>query len=283
MIQVRDLQKNYGDKAALQGITFEVREGEIFGFLGPNGAGKTTTLKILSGQLLPSYGEASIFGKDVIKESGFIRPQMGIVPESANLYERLTVGQNLDFFCRLFDCDRSQVDIYLEQVSLLKEKNTPVKKLSKGMRQRVLLVRALLHNPKVLFLDEPTSGLDPASANEIHQLLLKMNRENGMTIFLTSHNMEEVEKLCHRIAFLNSGSIVAMGEPDELKLKYTNRKMRVLIADGGKMVEEILAIEGTASAERLAEWVRQGKVQAIHSCEPTLAEIFMKVTGRELA
>lgn len=283
MIEVRQLKKNYGEKQALQGISFEVKQGEIFGFLGPNGAGKTTTLKILTGQLTPSEGAARIMGKDVLQDRETLRPEMGFVPEKTNLYERLTIGQNLEFFARLYGSDLKQVSYFLEQVGLLKEKNTPVKKLSKGMKQRVLLVRALLHNPKVLFLDEPTSGLDPASANDIHSLLSKLNKENKMTIMLTSHNMEEVEKLCHRVAFLNSGNIVAAGTPDELKLKYTNRKMRVLIQVASQQEEHILDLEGAASAERLANWMREGKVLSVHSLEPSMAEIFLKVTGRELA
>lgn len=283
MIDVKNLKKNYGEKQALQGIDFEVNSGEIFGFLGPNGAGKTTTLKILTGQLTPTEGTAWIMGKDVLHDRDVLRPELGFVPEKTNLYERLTIGQNLEFYARLYGADLQRVNYFLEQVGLLKEKKTLVKKLSKGMKQRVLLVRSLLHNPKVLFLDEPTSGLDPASANDIYKLLTQMNEENKMTIMLTSHNMEEVEKLCHRVAFLNSGSIVATGSPEELKLQYTNRKMRVLIEVAHQREEHILDLEGSASAEKLAEWVKKGQVLSIHSLEPSMAEIFLKVTGRELA
>lgn len=282
MIEVRGLKKHYGEKQALQGIEFEVKAGEIFGFLGPNGAGKTTTLKILTGQLIPTAGTAMIMTRDVLQERDLLRPELGFVPEKTNLYERLTVGQNLEFFARLYGVGIERVNYFLEQVGLLKEKNTSVKKLSKGMKQRVLLIRALLHNPKVLFLDEPTSGLDPASANDIYKLLNKLNQEEGMTIMLTSHNMEEVEKLCHRVAFLNSGSIVAKGTPDELKLQYTNRKMSVLVEINHQREEHILDLEGAAAADQLATWMRAGQVLSVHSLEPSMAEIFLKVTGREL-
>ena len=171
MIEVNSLIKSYGDKRALKGISFQVREGEIFGFLGPNGAGKTTTLRILTGQLKADSGEAKIMDLDVMKGAKELHSHIGVVPEETNLYERLTIGQNLDLFCRLYGCDIKQTDYYLERIGMLKEKNTQVKKLSKGMKQKVLLVRALLHSPKILFLDEPTSGLDPASADTIHRIL----------------------------------------------------------------------------------------------------------------
>lgn len=281
MIAVKSLGKCYGVKKALKGVSFEVKAGEIFGFLGANGAGKTTTIRILTGQLLPTNGEARIMDRDVIRDRLYIQKKMGVVPEKTNLYERLTVGQNLEFFCRLYESESKNIDSYLEQVKMFKEKNTQVKKLSKGMKQRILLVRALLANPRVLFLDEPTSGLDPNSANQIHQILQGLNAE-GMTILLTSHNMEEVDKLCHRVAFLDRGSIVAAGDPEELKLKFTNRTMRVLIEGSEGLREEYLDMTGEESSVKIAGWIREGKVKSIHSCEPTLADIFMKVTGREL-
>jgi len=281
LIEVRHLKKSYGNKEALKGIDFRVEAGEVFGLLGPNGAGKTTTIKILTGQIQPSSGEARVLGKDAMKQKEEIKLHMGIVPEKANLYERLTVRQNLELFCRLYGCDLGQVDSYLEKVHLMNEKNSPVKKLSKGMKQRVLLIRSMLHQPKLLFLDEPTSGLDPASAEQIHKLLLELNQK-GMTILLTSHNMEEVEKLCDRVAFLDEGTIKAMGTIEELKLKYASRKMRVWIEGENGIEEKLMDMDGRESAACMEEWIRQGKLRSIHSCEPTLADIFVKITGREI-
>ncbi|MCX7747138.1 MAG: ABC transporter ATP-binding protein [Clostridia bacterium] len=281
MIEVKSLKKTYGNKDALRGISFDIKQGEIFGLLGPNGAGKSTTLKILTGQLLPSYGEAKILGMDTIKERNKLYSNIGVVPENANLYERLSILQNLEFFCRLYNCSPSSIDSYLEQVRLTVDKHTQVKKLSKGMKQKVLLIRALLHNPKVLFLDEPTSGLDPTSADEIHKILRKLNGE-GMTIMLTSHNMEEVDKLCNRVAFLNDGKLAEVGLPEELKLKYAEKNVRVLVQENGKPEEKVLSIFGEQSAALISGWIRDGKIRSIHSCEPTLADIFMKVTGRDL-
>ncbi|EEG78017.1 ABC transporter ATP-binding protein [Dethiobacter alkaliphilus] len=279
MIEVSSLQKEYGDKLALKGIDFSVADGEVFGFLGPNGAGKTTTLKILAGQLQPTGGQATILGMDVTTQKQVVQLNIGFVPEKTNLYERLTVAQNLQFFCRLYNCKADNMDEYLHKVDLLKEKNTPVKQLSKGMKQKVLLVRALLHRPKLLFLDEPTSGLDPTSADNMHRILQDINKA-GTTVFLTSHNMEEVEKLCHRVAFLNEGRIVAQGSPEELKLQYADRTLRVLLDDGSKE-EKVLDMDCKETSTLVSCWLRHGKVRAIHSSEPTLADIFVKVTGRD--
>ena len=281
MIEVRNLKKTYGSKTVLKGVSFDVKEGEIFGLLGPNGAGKSTTVKILTGRLLPEYGEVRVMGADVVKDKRSILNQTGNVPEASNLYDRLTVRQNLEFYKKLYECKTDRVDDLLNMVRLISEKNTQVKKLSKGMKQRVLICRALLHKPRVLFLDEPTSGLDPASADDILNLLEKLNKE-GMTILLTSHNMEEVDRLCHRVAFLDNGEVAAEGAPEELKLRYGQNKTRVLLNGSNGVEEHFIGINGVESAGILAEWMRFGKVKSVHSCEPTLSEIFVKVTGRDL-
>lgn len=280
MIEVHNLKKMYGDKAALKGITFDVKQGEIFGLLGPNGAGKSTTVKILTGRLLPGYGEVRIMGADAVKDKRSILHHIGNVPEAVNLYERLTVLQNLEFFKKLYDCKTDRVDSLLEMVRLTGEKNTRVKNLSKGMKQRVLMCRALLHKPRVLFLDEPTSGLDPSSANDIHNMLEMLNNE-GMTILLTSHNMEEVDRLCHRVAFLDNGEIAAEGAPEDLKLRYSQNRTKVLLVGSNSIEEHFISTNGEESAGLLEEWMKSGRVKSIHSCEPTLAEIFIKVTGRD--
>ncbi len=281
VIEVINLKKCYGEKEALQGISFAVDQGEIFGFLGPNGAGKTTTIRILAGQLRPNSGEARILGRDVFKGMAEIQPKMGVVPEKANLYERLSVKENLEFFCRLYGCPLSNADRYLELVNLAEEKKTQVKKLSKGMKQRVLLARALLHEPAVLFLDEPTAGLDPASASNIHQLLKRLNAE-GMTILLTTHNMEEVDILCRQVAFLDRGLIAASGLTSDLKLQHATKEARVLVKIGERVEEKTIALQGEESARLVAGWIAEGSLETIHSCEPTLADIFVRVTGRDL-
>ena len=281
MISVRNLKKSYGSSRALADVSFTINEGEIFGLLGPNGAGKTTTVRILTGQLTFDSGIAMIKKFKMPADREKIRKEMGVVPEETNLYERLTVEQNLHFFCRLYGADFSTVTKYLKIVDLEEERGKVVEDLSKGMKQKVLLIRALLHDPDILFLDEPTSGLDPASAEGIHRLLKNLNKA-GKTILITSHNMEEVDKLCDRVAFLNQGQIAALDTPENLKLEYSTRDVKVLINENGDRKEKILDMDSPEDGRKLVGWMENNKLAAIHSCEPTLADIFVELTGREL-
>lgn len=285
MIEVKNLHKSYGGTEALRGIEFTINNGEIFSLLGPNGAGKTTTLKILTGQLKPDQGRATIKGFDVLKKRKQIRPIMGVVPEETNLYERLTVVQNLKFFCRLYGTDFDIIDNYLKQVGLEEKADAAVKSLSRGMKQKVLLIRALLHEPEVLFLDEPTSGLDPAASEAIHKILLDLNHQ-GLTLLLTSHNMEEVDKLSERVAFLDCGHIAALDTPDRLKMAYSENKIKVLLKNSDNQQkdyeEKIIPMNSEESASLMKKWMSEGRLAAVHSREPTLADIFVKLTGSDL-
>lgn len=282
MIKVRNLEKNYGSKPAVRGISFHVASGEIFGLLGPNGAGKSTTIKVLTGQLRQTAGEVEVLEHSLPTERHLLSRKMGVAPENSNLYERLSVAENLDLFCRLYDVPTVRGAELLSRVGLAESRQTPVKKLSKGMRQRVLLVRALLHSPRLLFLDEPTSGLDPSSAASIHEVLRDLNQQ-GTTVFLTTHNMEEATLLCHRVAFLNDGQIAESGRPDDLRRQYGEERLLVKVQEHGQMTEHSLPLSGESSAEQVGRWLREGKVVSIHSVESTLADIFIKVTGRKLA
>ncbi len=281
MIEINKLAKSYNGTRALRGINLRVEQGEIFGLLGPNGAGKTTTIRLLTGQLKPDSGQARIFGRDVFKDREKILKNLGVVPEETNLYERLTILQNLKFFCRLYQVDYARISEYLEMVGLLQEQDRQVKDLSQGMKQKVLLIRPLLHDPEILFLDEPTSGLDPGSASVIHRILQDLNRQ-GMTVLLTSHNMEEVDKLCHRVAFLNQGQLVEQGIPRDLKLQHSRQQIRVVFQEQEEINEDFLELQGKESAEFIAGLIAEGRLKAIHSQEPTLADIFVEITGREL-
>ncbi|MBF8435668.1 ABC transporter ATP-binding protein [Halanaerobiaceae bacterium Z-7014] len=285
LIKVEDLKKSFGKRTALKGISFELEAGQIYGLLGPNGAGKTTTIKILTGQLRADSGQALLFGEKVFGRQEEVLSNVGIVPEDANLYERLTIEQNLNFFKRLYQCSGELIDFYLEKVSLLGEKKTKVKDLSKGMKQKVLLVRALIHRPEILILDEPTSGLDPASADSLHNILLEL-KEEGITILLTSHNMEEVDKLCDRVGFLNQGELVASGRPFDLKLNYSENRVRVLYyyqkSSEQNLIEKTMQLDDPEAGEFIADLIKSGRMKSIHSLEPTLADIFVKLTGRNL-
>ena len=218
-IEVQNLSKDYKHLRAVDNISFAVQGGEIFGFLGPNGAGKTTTIRILTGQLRPTSGNAWVMGYDVVAEREMLKPQIGVVFEYQNIYQRLSARDNLNFAANLYGLPKSRVDIVLEQVGLADRAGDSLKKYSNGMKQRLLIGRALLHQPKVLFLDEPTRGLDPNVARGIRSLVADL-ASIGVTVFLTTHYMEEADHLCSRVAILDEGTIVALDAPEGLKMEY---------------------------------------------------------------
>lgn len=218
-IEVQNLSRNFNGIRALDGISFSVENGEVFGFLGPNGAGKTTTIRILTGQLRPSSGSARVLGCDVVTDRQALKPQIGVVFEYQNLYERLSARDNLRFSANLYGVPRTRVDQVLEQVGLAERASDNPKKYSNGMKQRLLIARALLHQPKVLFLDEPTRGLDPHLARGIRDFITNLARQ-GVTVFLTTHYMEEADQLCDRVAILDQGRIVALETPKKLKVAF---------------------------------------------------------------
>jgi ABC-2 type transport system ATP-binding protein len=215
-IQVRGLTRDYNGLRAVDGITFAVEAGELFGFLGPNGAGKTTTIKVLTGQLRPTSGTAQVAGCDVVEERQQLMPRIGVVFEVQNLYERLSARDNLVFAARLYGVPKGRVDQVLTQVGLAERARDRIKEYSNGMKQRLLIARALLHEPEVLFLDEPTRGLDPNVAREIRSIVVDLARQ-GVTVFLTTHYMDEADQLCDRVAIIDRGAIVALDTPQQLK------------------------------------------------------------------
>ena len=278
VIEVRDLVKQIKNQTALNHLDFSVESGEIFGFLGPSGAGKTTTIKILTGQLLASSGETKLLGIATDALTQDIYQEVGIVTDNSGLYENVSVYRNMKFFADLLKVDKKRIDFLLERVGLAQDKKKLARRLSKGMRQRLVLARALLHSPKVLFLDEPTSGLDPATAQAIHKLLKEVQAE-GTTIFLTTHNMEEATKLCDRVALLNDGKIVSLDTPRNTCLNFKReRKLEVGLRDKSQVVIN----QDSAGIAQLNEWLSQDLVETIHSNEPTLEEVFIAKTGREL-
>lgn len=229
-IEVRGLTRDYGAVRALDGIDFAVTPGEIFGFLGPNGAGKTTTIKVLTGQLRPSSGVARVLGYDVVADREVLQAKIGVVPEHQNVYERLTGHDNLRFAAQLYGVDRARVDRMLALVGLEAAAGKKVKSYSNGMKQRLLIARALLHAPRVLFLDEPTRGLDPNVARDIRAFVTRLV-DDGVTVFLTTHYMEEADRLADRVAIIHQGHIVALDTPTALKAAHSGGAAQVTLED----------------------------------------------------
>jgi len=288
MIEAHNLRRVFGKKEAVAGISFEVRRGEIFGFLGPNGAGKTTTIRLLTGQIDPSAGDALVAGCDIVRERQQLKEQIGVVFEEQNLYERLSARDNLEFSCGLYGIARSRVDEVLELVGLRDRSKETVQSFSNGMRQRLMIARALLHRPQMLFLDEPGRGLDPIAAGSIRRSIRQLSQE-GMTVLLTTHLMEEADQLCQRVAFVADGHIVALDTPRALKLAHGKRTLTVTLADpeveqnGRQSLEDAtLSMDDPADQARLLQWMQQGWIRAIHSAEGSLEDVFLQVAGVQL-
>lgn len=278
MIEIENLAKTFGNEHALTNVNLDVKKGEIFGFLGPSGAGKTTTIKILTGQMSYTSGSVQVFGEDVIQlKKSKNRKRFGVLTDNSGLYDKLSIEDNLLFYCDLYDVPTNKVDEVLDVVQLREEKKKRVAKLSKGMRQRVTLARALLHEPALLFLDEPTSALDPVNTQYIYKGLRELN-ERGTTIFLTTHDMEEADYLCDRIAFLHDGEIKLLDTPDALKKQFAKDEIEIELKDG----QHVTLSKSKKDAQTLYNYMENEEIETIHSKEPTIGDIFVYVTGREL-
>jgi ABC-2 type transport system ATP-binding protein len=273
----------YGDLVAVDQVDFSVGEGEIFGCLGPNGAGKSTLVKLLSGQLKPKAGKATVLGFDVAREPKKIQAQAGVCFEINNLYEDMSGIENLKLFARLFGVKDFQAEALLSRVGLGGRGRDLVGRYSKGMKQRLMVARALLNTPKILFLDEPTDGLDPVSSEAIRNIIQE-ERERGATIFLTTHDMLEADKLSDRVAFINQGKIAAIDTPHALKQQYGRRAIKAQVAgkDGRLETREIL-LDGDDTSEAVSKLFASEQVVTLHSEEATLEDIFIQITGRGLA
>lgn len=277
-IEITALQKTFGTKTAIADISLQIKEGEIFGLLGPSGAGKTTMIKMLTGELNKTAGDIRVLGStpDEFHQTSF-KSQIGLLSDNSVLYERLTVYDNLKLFAKLYNAPLNRIDEMLEMIDMLDAKKKVVSKLSKGMKQRILLAKALIHRPKLIFLDEPTSALDPGNVAQIHRVLQKLN-EAGSTIFINTHNMEEATTLCDRVAFLHEGEIKECDTPENLRYQYSSHMFYVETFDG-----EIIEFPNEPeSAEKIASLIKTGTVKAIQTDNPTLGDIFIKITGKEL-
>lgn len=278
VIEVKNLVKKFGNKKVINEINFKVSEGEIFGFLGPSGAGKTTLIKMLIGEYSITSGEAKVFDVVTNKLNDSIMNKISAVMDNFGLYERLTVFENMEVFANIYNTDKKEIDTILKKVELYDSKKTITSKLSKGMTQRLILARALINKPKLLFLDEPTSGLDPATSLKIHNLLFEL-KKSGTTIFLTTHNMEEATKMCDEVALLHLGKIVEFGTPKDICMRHNKYNVYNVITKDNK---EITFKSNKVDSKKLAKLIEDEQVLSIHSSEPTLETVFIELTGKEL-
>ena len=299
-LEVINLTKYYGEILAVDNISYRVKKGEFFGFLGPNAAGKTTTIRMLTGVIKPDRGMASIFGFNILKEGLQTRQLMGIVPEMANAYVDLSAWNNLMLNGELYGVSKNdreeRANKLLKEFGIYERRKQLVRSFSKGMKQKLLLCMALINNPQILFLDEPTSGLDVESQLLMRDMIQELNRK-GTTVFLTTHNMEEANQLCDRIAIINHGKIVAIDSPE--KLRFRSRGLQSIEVSFNKLVsiEDLSAIEGIGEVKKIGDKMRLNvddssiviekvidfasskrlKIISLNTLAPTLEDVFLKL------
>ena len=301
IIKVQNLVKRFGALTAVHDVSFEVEEGTIFGFLGPNGAGKTTTINILCTLLSPTSGHASIAGYDCTREPSEVRKSIGIVFQDMTLDKDLTAYENLMFHAYLYDVKRTEMQKRIHDalnfVGLYERRNDLVKKFSGGMKRRIEVARGLIHRPRVLFLDEPTLGLDPQTRANLWEFIVGLPQKHNVTIFMTTHYMEEAE-VCDRIAIIDNGNIIAMGTPEELKKTMGGDVIYIKTSDNTKAKLEIeklfhvkvsekdnelflTSLRGDACIPEIIKALGE-TVQSVRLQRPTLNDVFLKMTGKEI-
>ena len=265
----------------IRNISFQINKGEIFGFLGPSGAGKSTAQKILTGQLKTYTGSVRIEGKEIKEAERSFYNRVGVAFEFPNLYEKLTAVENLKLFASFYIRDIVDPGVLLKMVNLYDDRNTLVGSFSKGMKMRLNFARSIMNNPDLLFLDEPTSGLDPVNARMTKDIISGLKR-NGTTIFLTTHNMHDAETLCDRLALIDNGTLVITGSPTDLKMQFGEKKLKVTLKHDSIRKEIEFALKGIGSDILFLETLKSGELETIHTCEASLEDIFIKVTGHSL-
>ena len=280
MISVKDLRFSYTKKAFIENISFDVKPGEIFGFLGPSGAGKSTLQKILTGLLTSYKGMVIVDDKEVKNHDNSFYENIGVDFEFPSLYEKLTAYENLKYFSSLYKRHRD-IDTLLSSVGLLSDANKKVSDFSKGMKSRLNFIKALLHDPAILFLDEPTSGLDPSNARLMKDII-SAEKAKGKTIILTTHNMFDATELCDRVAFILDGKLKALDTPHNLIMSKGATKIKYTYIKNGKEEKSEISLRKTSQDAILMDLIKTNKLLSIHSSEPTLNDIFVELTGRQL-
>jgi ABC-2 type transport system ATP-binding protein len=310
-VDVRGLTRRFGSFVAVDSLSFAVSEGEVFGLLGPNGAGKTTTLRMLACLISPSEGEATVAGFDVRYDPVSVRRSVGILTENPSLYERMTAFENLDFFAEAYGLSdaqvrRSRIQELLEFLSLWDRRNDKAATFSKGMKQKLAIARATVHNPPILFMDEPTAGLDPESAKEIRDLMGQLSRQEKRTILLCTHHLEDAERLCERVMIMNKGKTVVIGSPDQLREKMGGcPEVNVVLWEITKKIVDaveglketrgmVVNLDGNSltvqvddvrfSTPNLVDKIVSvgGKVLSVNVVRPSLEEAYLKLVREDL-
>ena len=281
MISVKDCEFSYDKKPFISDVNFEVGQGEIFGFLGPSGAGKSTLQKILIGLLKNYKGSVQVFGKEVRGQKDDYYERIGIDFEFPSFYDKLSAEENLKFFASLYQKKPRNIDRLFEQIGLLRDKDKKVSSYSKGMKSRLNFIKALVHDPELLFLDEPTSGLDPSNSRIMKNMILE-EKKAGKSIIITTHNMQDAAELCDRVAFIVDGHVKAMDTPHNLIMKKGAGVISYSYLEDGKEVKAECPVTESGKDAELQKLIAGGKILTIHSMEPDLGDIFMEVTGRGL-
>lgn len=276
MIRLAGLTVKYGAFTAVDGLDLDIHRGELFGLLGPNGAGKSTTMRVLIGQRRPSAGTATVAGIDVVHNWAKVKPLFGYVPDRENHFEEFTGRRNLEFFADLYAAPRLRVRDCLRMVELEEVADNLVRGYSLGMRKKLLLARAMLHDPQVLYLDEPTANLDVHSAEVVHRIL-RERVAGGATVVLTTHDMDEVEKICDRVGIVCKGKLVALDSPFTLRTAHTERKADVILQTGERLVFDL---DLDDHRQEMAIHIREGAVTSVQTREFDFQATFLKLTGQ---
>jgi fluoroquinolone transport system ATP-binding protein len=280
MIKVKDLKFSYTKHTFIENINFDVNRGEIFGFLGPSGAGKSTLQKILTGLITSYTGSVIVDGTEVKHHDNNFYENIGVDFEFPSLYEKLTAAENLKYFNSLYK-KQGNIDMFLSKVGLLSDADKKISDFSKGMKSRLNFIKALLHDPVILFLDEPTSGLDPSNARLMKDMIIS-EKSKGKTIILTTHNMFDATELCDRVAFIVDGKLKALDTPHNLIMSKGASKIEYTYLKNEREEKVVIPLKKTGEDAVLLNLIKNNNLLSIHSTEPTLNDIFMELTGRYL-
>ena len=279
MIHIDQLRVHFGNFVAVDGLSLDADPGQVFGFLGPNGAGKTTTIRVLTGGLCPTSGTVEVAGQAIPAKLSNVKALCGYVPDSEDHFEELSGRENLCIFASLYRLPKQRVDEVLGRLELEGAANLKVSRYSKGMRKKLLIAREIMHRPKVLFCDEPTANLDSHSTSVVRGLLREL-REDGTTVFLTTHNMGEVEEICDRVAILASGKLVDCDTPSAFVMRHAERKVKVERDVEGAQMRQIFDLDDPGARGELAALIASEANLSVHSLEFRFEDVFRKLTGK---